>query len=348
MPARGQEIALGIGFHKQTAVQSALAAADLWSLPSSEFVPVSPELVNETDALDYGKGHEFAENVFPSHAQGAMEWPYFLTSEGFAQAIVFGLGDVTKVEEEAAAAWSYTCTPLDPVTDGVDLPTTTIVGGIRQGAGGEIHDVALVGAVCSGFNLRVSQGPGRQNSQLRTSWLSCGKWVDNSGIAIPSLYSTNRLGAGTADVITINGVDYFSNARFVDYEFDWQNVPLARIYPGSGSQSGYDLAGQMRFGIRTARLTIRAELESASDELSNMLAGTEGTAIIQLTGGLIAGSTNHQARIDCKRIRFVEYSQEEVDNFVVCRVVAEVMMHTSNGLVEMKAICGKDEIGTSA
>lgn len=348
MPARGQEVAVGIGFHKQAAVQTALAAADLWTLPSSEFIAGIPELNSETDAADYNKGHEWAENVFPSFAGANIEWPYFLTSEGFCQAIVFALGDVTKTEEEVGAAWSYLCTPKDHVADGVDLDTTTIVSGIRAGAAGEILDLALVGCACSGFNLRVQQGTGRSNSQLRTRWLGCGKWVANSGITIPSLYATNRLGAGTAATITINGTDYFTNARFVDFEFEYNNNPLARYYPGSGSQSGYDLAGQMRFGARSASLTIRAELESSSDELTKLLNGTEGTAVLEMTGGLISGSTYHSVKVDLKRVRYTTYAPEEVDGFVVARLGAEVMMHTSNGVMELTGICAKDEIGTSA
>src|SRR5262245_55432090 len=92
MPARTQELAIAVGFKKQSALQTALTATDLWTLRSTSFNPSFPEHVQETDAEDFNKGDEFATQIFPTNLNANWEWPYYLTSQNAAQAFTFGFG----------------------------------------------------------------------------------------------------------------------------------------------------------------------------------------------------------------------------------------------------------------
>lgn len=347
MPARTQELAIGIGFNKQAALQTALAAGSLWSLKTSQFNPTFPQLQYETDAEDFGKGDEWVGNIFPTSLATNWEWPYYLTSENFCQAIAFALGDTTKSSPETGA-YQYVCLPQDPVADGVDLIATSVVGGIRQGGAGEILDIALVGMVCDGFTVRLTSGTGRQNSQITSRWIGCGKYVNNSGVAIPAATEEHRLGAGSTVTLSINSVDYVSNARFVDLEFQYSNNLVMGYYPGSGQQDAFDIAGRARIGRRTTSLIFTIELESDSAELAALLAGTEGTATIDIQGDTIAGAAKHQAKIVLHRVRFSAYEMAENDGFVTARVTAEIMKHTSNGVMTLTGVCEQDEIGEAA
>lgn len=349
MPARGQEVAIAIGFAKQSALQTALTGTDLWTLKSTSFNPAFPEHVAETDAGDYNKGDEFATQLFPTNLNVNLEWPYYLTSQNAAQVITFAFGKNSKTGP-ASGAYQYACTLMDPVTDGVDLPSTTVVAGIRAGTAGEMLDMALIGLVCDGFTIRLSSGPGRQNATITSRWVGCGKYTNNSGLTIPAATTETLLTSGGATAITINGIDYLTAATFVETEFTLANNVLADggFYPGSGQVTSaggnYDIRGRMRYGRRTLSLVHVAELEATSTELATLLAGTEGTATITLRGALITGSTYHQLSLVFQRIRFKAYALSETNGFVTVRIESEIMKHSSNGVITATVITNKDAI----
>lgn len=359
MPARTQELKIGIGFNRQTntgtktastaQLQTALAAGNLWNLGLNAFNVPFPVFAQEDDSAFFGKGNEWIEQIFPTSIDAPWEWPYFLTSQNWAQVIAFALGKVTETSP-ASGAHKYVCTPLDPAADGVNLPATTIVAGIRQGTGDEILDLALIGAVCSGFTLKVQRGPGLANTSLISRWAGCGKHTQNSGIAIPARSTEVRLGAGSASVLSINGVDYLANARFVDLEFAYDNAPAlnAGYFPGSGSQSGYDVRGRMRYGKRAMSLKWSCELESDSVELANLLAGVEGPASFAITGPLITGSTFHKAEISLPRVRHKGYSLGDAEGFTICQVETDILNDATSGPVILTATTDKAGICTDA
>lgn len=359
MPARTQELKIGIGYKRQTntgtktataaQLQTALAAGNLWNLGLSAFNVPFPQFQQEDDAAFFGKGNEWIDTIFPTSLDAAWEWPYFLTSQNWAQVIAFALGKVTETTP-AAGASQYVCTPLDPATDGVNLPATTIVAGIRQGTGDEILDMALIGAVCSGFTLKVSRGPGLQNTSLVSRWAGCGKHSNNSGIAVPERTQETRLGAGSATALVIDGVDYLANARFVDLEFTYENAPAlnAGFFPGSGSQSGFDIRGRMRYGRRSMSLKWSVELESDSAELAALLAGTEAAAQLVVTGPLIAGSTHHKAQIDLPKVRHKAYAMGEAEGFTIANIETDILNDTTLGPVILTAITNQAGICTDA
>lgn len=356
MPARTQELKIAIGFKKQagtglaattpTQLQTALAAADLWNLNLTAFNAPFPQFTQEDDGAFFGKGSEWVSQIFPTSLDAQWEWPAFLTSQNFAQVIAFAFGTVTPTTP-AAGAYQYVATPQDSVANGVNLPATTVVAGIRAGTAGEIIDTALVGMVCAGFTLRIQRGPGLQNTSLTSQWVGSGAYVNNSGIAIPARYAEKRLGAGSASALVINGTNYLTNARFVDLEYTFSNnLSLeSGFFPGSGSVAGYDVRGRMRFGRRTHSLRCTVELESTSTELAQLLAGTIGASQIAITGPLITGAVYHKAQLDFPQTRHKGYSLQEADGFTVAQVESDLLDATL-GPVIATAITDKALIGT--
>lgn len=357
MPARTQELAIGIGFKRQTntgeiactaaELQTPLTAAEIWQLGIGSFNVPFPEFTQESDAQFFGKGHEWATQVFPTSIGIPWNWDFHLTSQNWAQVIAFAMGKVTE-STPAAGAYQYVCVPKDPTVDGVNLPATTIVAGIRAGGAGEILDIAAVGMVCSGFSLKVQAGPGLQNTQLSSQWLGCGKYVNNCGITIPAATVETRLGAGSTTALTINGVNYLANARFVDLELNYNNDVQPGYYPGSGSQSGFDIAGRMRMGKRSVSFVWQVELESDSAELADLLAGVEGTATMRNEGPTITGATKHTSQLVLHRTRNKAFKMAEGNGFVTARVETEIMYHATNGLMTATAITNKAAIGAEA
>lgn len=357
MPARSQNLKVGIGFKRQTntgevattaaELQTALTAAELWSLGNSTFSIPFPEFTQEDNAPFFGKGDEWATQVFPTSIRIPYTWDFHLTSQNWAQVICFALGKITESTPGVGAS-QYLAIPQDPGVTGVNLPATTIVGDILAGGALEILDIAAVGVVCSGFNLKLQRGPGLQNTQLTSTWLGCGKYVNNSGIVVPAATVEQRLGAGSATALTINGVNYIANARFVDLDFGFQNNPIEGYYPGSGQQSGFDIMGRIRMGTRTANLTWQVELEAGSTELADLLAGTEGVTTLTIEGPVIVSAIKHTAEVVMHRTRHKAYKMGEVDGFVTAQVETSIMKHASNGLLTAKAITTQALIGAEA
>lgn len=350
MPARQQELQIGIGFSKQSALQTALLAPSLWSLRQNAFNPLFPQFNAEDDSEDFGKADDWAQTVFPTSIDMPWSWPYFLTSQNFAQVAAFGCGKSVKTSP-GAGAFQYVCTPIDGVGDGtIELPSTTVVAGIRQGGVGEILDLAAVGMVCNSYTVRLQTGAGRQNSAIESQWVGCGKFVDNSGLTIPAAFNETRLGAGATTSLSINGVNYIANARFVDMTFTLENNidTNSGFYPGSGSQSGYDIRGRLRIGKRNVSLAWQVELEAGSPELAALLAGTEGTIDIVVEGPIITGAIKHSARIQGHRTRHRAFSMAEAGGYVTARVETSFLKHASNGVFTLTAITNKDGIGEAA
>jgi hypothetical protein len=350
MPARTQELALGIGFNAQSALQTALTAGDLWTLRSTAFNPAFPQLISEDDSADFNKGYEWVSTLFPSHSLVNWNWPYFLSSQNAAQVIVFALGKAVQ-SNPGTGAYQYEVTPMDPLVDGHELPATTIVAGLRQGSSGEILDSALIGAVCNDFEIRLASGPGRQSANINSNWMGCGKFVNNSGLTIPSVTAEKLLLSGGATVITFNGINYFSGANFVETVLNYNNnVPAdAGFYPGSGTMAvtagDFAIKGRIRFGARTVTLTHQAEMEAGSTEFQKIIDGTEGTVTITVRGALITGAIYHQISITFHRVRFKTMTLGESNGFVTVQVENQVMYHPSNGLMTVTIVTDKTGIG---
>jgi hypothetical protein len=347
MPASIQELALAMGFHKQSALQVALTAPDMWCLSQTSRAIGQPVFNQESNAQDIGKGHEWATQLFPSHWDAPWTWDARLSSENAALLAVFGLGNISKAA--AGSGFKYTCTPLDPILDGIEVPSLTVVQAVRQGAT-DLFDYALIGMALEEFRIKLQQGPGRDNATMTSSWVGCGMHANPSTIAIPAATTEHMLNSGGASTITIRTVDYITNKRFVNLEFGWKNnLRLdSGFYPGSGSQTGANIRGRMRHGARQCFLSFTVEMEDDSSELTDMLAGTEGSANVVVPASAIAGGAFHTLEITIPRLILKAAPIGETDGLITIAVECEILKDESDEVVTVEVTTLQDEIGTAA
>jgi hypothetical protein len=343
-----REIRQFIGFKKQAALQTALVAADGWSLRQTNRTIGQARYVTENDKDDLGKGTPFATQVFKTSKSFDYPWEARLTSQNAAMLGVFGIGLQTKAA--AGSGFKYTCKPSVLLTASPDMPSTTVVQTIRQG-GSDVFDVAGIGVCCNEFGFTLLSSPGRDNATMRSSWVGCGKTASPSTITVPTVTTEHSLSAGAATTITINSVNYLSNARFFQFSFNYgNNIRLDQgYYPGSGSQDGFQIRGRMWRGDPVATAEIVALFENGSTELDAFLAQTEGTGQIVVDGAVIgAGPEVHRLDLLMHRIVFEDAEVNEQDGLVSVRVPIALLEHSSNGVLTYEVTTTQDNIGTSA
>lgn len=344
-----REIKTFIGYKKQTGLQTALVAADGWSLRQTNRTPGQPEFQTEDDKDDLGKGTPFATQVFKTSAGAGFPWEARLTSENAAMLAVFGIG--LNAKTAADTGFKYACKPSVLLTAAPDMPATTIVQAIRQG-GSDVFDIGLIGMCCEEFTISLNSGPGRDNATMRSQWVGCGKYANPSTITIPTVTTEHSLQAGSATAITINGVNYLSNARFFNFEFNYKNnIRLdAGYYPGSGTQNGFNLRGRMWRGDPAVTAKITALFENGSTELDDFIAQTEGTGRITITGALLTGSVTHYNLLDLQLHRIVTKNVQIGDQDGLVSVSADLacLEHSSNGVLQLDVQTLQDNIGTAA
>jgi hypothetical protein len=348
MAANIQELRSAIGFKKQSALQTALVAADTWSLRQTSRNVGQANLIKEDDAQDLGKGDSWATQLFPSHQDATWAWEAYLTSENAAMVAAFGLGKVTKAT--AGDGFKYTCKPMDPIVDGIEMPSTTVVQTIRQG-GTDVLDVALVGMICEEFGFSFKYGPGRANATMRSQWVGSGMYVSPSTITMPSLETEHRMNSTSATACTIRTVNYITQKSFISLDMTYKNNTRldSAFYPGSGSQNEYALRGRMRRGDPTCTLNFVAEFADGSTELTDMLAGTEGTAQFTIPGAVIGlGPTTHKLDITFHRVVFKGAVIGDTEGLVSVAVECQVMKHNSNGVLTVEVTNEQDDIFTTA
>lgn len=327
-----QELVSCIGFRKQAALQTALAAANTLNLHRTNGDIDVPAFVIDTNREDFGKGTPFATQSFKNRIDQQFNWSARLTSENAAIMFGFALGKVAKTA--AGAGFKYTCTPIVGVTDGLALPTTTAVLAVRQGAS-DLFDYALVGLACDEVTLSLQNGTGRDTATLTSRWIGSGKYVSPSTITIPAAHAEHYLNIGTTSALTIRSQNYLTNLRFMNLSLTWRNNidPEMGFYPGAGAVNGFSVMGRMLRGRPECLLSFTALFENGSTELDDFLAQTEGTAAIDLTGDVFDTTQNHEIEIDLHRILFRNVNFQPMGNLIGVSVECEVMEHTSNGVL---------------
>src|SRR4051812_21238686 len=120
MPARIQETLIGFGKGKQADIATANLVANVWRMNKLNAALANPKLNTEDDAAEIGKGHEFATQVFKTSWDVTGQIEKYCGSDILAWVMAFGLGKVVK--SGGAPNFTYTCTPLNPPTDGIELP----------------------------------------------------------------------------------------------------------------------------------------------------------------------------------------------------------------------------------
>lgn len=343
-----REIILGIGYKKQSALQTALVAADIWRLRQTNRTPGQPSFVTDNDKDDLGKGTPFATQVFKTSASSEFPWEARLTSQNAAMLGVFGIG--LQAKTAAGSGFKYACKPSVLLTAAPDMPATTVVQAIRPG-GSDVFDFSLIGMCCEEFTLSLNSGPGRDNATMRSQWVGCGKFANPSTITVPAVTTEHSLNSGSATAITINGVNYISNARFFNFEMTYKNnIRLdAGYYPGSGAQNGFNLRGRMWRGDPQVTARITALFEDGSTELADFLAQTEGTGRITIPGATIGGGPEtHLLDITLYRTVTQNISIGDQDGLVSVTADVALLEHPSNGVMLWEAVTTQDNIGTAA
>lgn len=260
MPANENEKLIGFGFAKQAALATANTLAGIWRLGNLSSSYAEPKLATENDKDELGKGHEFATQVFPTSWDLAFQIEKYLSSDWAAWAYAFALGKVVKTG--STPNWIYTITPLDPPTDGIELPNFSYLEQIRPGVSA-VLDIINIGCAIEDLALTMAGGPGRANAKLVAGIIGSGKHTRPSGITLPTRTVEKEM-PGSSMGCTINGVNYVSNKNIVSLESTWKNNHRldSGYYPGCGV-----------LGAQTQVDTVT-------------LTGTSGTANVTGAGGL--------------------------------------------------------------
>jgi len=342
MPANIREKLIGFGKARQADIATANTVANIWRLNKLNTTFANPRLNTENDAAELGKGHEFATEVFKTSWDVSGQIEKYLSSDFAAWAMGFGLGKAVKTG--LSPDFIYTCTPLDPVTDGIELPYFSFIEQIRPGAGVVVDHMA-VGCAVEGWTLTVGSGPGRANSKLVVDFVGSGKHVEPSGITLPAA-TVEKLLPSASLACTINGVNYVSNKNIVSLEAAWRNnLRLdAGFFPGSGFQDVGDaesgaIRGRVEVGDREATLQFTARFANGSTELTKLKDQTEGTAVVGLTY-----DPNNSLTLTYHRVRFSVVELGETDGLVTVQVTCQPLYHSTNGLITAVAECNTDGI----
>lgn len=283
-----------------------------------------PKPINEDDAAEFGKGDEFAANIFKSHmAPDPFTVEKYISSEMAAFAACFGLGKVTKT---GSGPYNYVVTPLDLVTDGSELPYFTYYEQIRPG-GSVVRDLAHIGCVLKSHRYQVNNGPGRQNAKMVMEFLSTGNVDDTSGITAPATLAVHELSGGSITA-TIIGVDYVTPKDLVTIEWGWDTEFIPGFYAGSGTSNGYQIQGRLEIRKRTPIFRFVARYKNGSAELTKVLALTTGTAVVAMSF-----DADNNLQYTFQKLAFKTAEVGSTDEVVTVSVEATGMKHASNGVL---------------
>jgi phage terminase large subunit-like protein len=333
-----RELLIGFGKAKQADIATANSGAQIWRLAKLNRDVANPRHITENDAEELGKGHEFATALYKSHIEsGPHSLEKYLSSQFAAWLFAFGLGKVVK---SGTGPYTYTCTPINPVTDGMELPYFSYVEQIRPG-GSAVRDIMLVGCAIAGFRIEISSGPGRTNAKATVKFAHSGKITEPSGITVPTATAENLLNAYSLSC-TVNGVDYVATKNFVTLTMGWDNAfrDTSDYYPGSGQQDGYQIKGRMEVGDRVPSFSMVARFKNGSTELQQVRDLTTGTAVIGL-----AADANNSTQVTWQKLGFSVAELGETDGIVTVQITGLPMYDETNGVVSAVVTTPEDGIG---
>lgn len=333
---------VAIGRVKQSALLTASVAADLIRFNKNNASLADPRLATETDEDEIGKGHEFAEESFATAWDVSGSFDKYLTSEAAAIFLAYAMGKAEVAAGAGTGSYVHTLHMSDPVDDGLDMVPFTVLEQIRPGGGGAVIDRALIGCVMEEVVISIGSGPSRAAAKINASYVGTGKFTDPSTITAPAKTLEHRLPASSL-TLTINGVDYVGGKTIESVEISVKNNTRtdSGYYPGSGFQTSGNadsgqIRGRMEHGKRAVTLKFTARFKAGSTEPAKLKAQTEGTAVLSVQGGLIAGSTYHKMVLTCPRIRFASVQVSNADNIQTVDVECAVLYDATDG--PMKAV----------
>lgn len=338
MAARIQNKILGLGQDAQADIHT----------PSQTFLRFrqnNPELapsgfMTENDAAEIGKGTEFisVDGVYPVSYNPLARIDKYASAEFATWAFAFALGKVTE------AAGTYTIKPIDPCTDGLELPYFSVVEQVCE-AGATALDNEFVGCAIEDVEYTFNYGPGRQSGSMTVNWVGSGKMVTPSGVTVPAPVSEHYL-LSASMALTINGVDYVAAATILSGTIGWKNNLLVGpgFFPGSGMQNGAAIRGRLEMGARASTFTFTARLLKSSQEYQMLITPPPaGTAKASLTATFDA---THTVTFNYPSIQYETVVNGEQDGIVSVTVtVATKLDPVQGGPLIVTAQCGIAGIG---
>ena len=335
MPARIQQLILGLGANKQTAIGT--AGATFLRFKKLDTTLTTPKPVFENDAAEIGKGHEFITQTFPSHYDVANRIEKYASAEFVTWACAYGLGNVAMTG--SSAPYQYTITPIDPGTT-LELPYFSLVEQVAEG-GGKAVDNLYVGCAVEDWTYQFSYGPGRASSKMTVNWVGSGLLTTPSGITVPAVVAENNMLAASMS-LSVNSVDYVATKRILSGSIGWKNNLLlnAGFYPGSGLQNGLQVRGRMEIGARVPTFQFTARLLATSNEYATLVNQTTGTATL---------SVNHDAgnsvSFSFPKMAFQVVENAEADGIVAVTVTGAPQYDTvSSTVMSVTTKCGNNTI----
>jgi len=335
MPARVQQLIMGLGQNKQTNI--ATAGSTFLRFKKLDTTVTTPKPVFENDAAEIGKGHEFITQTFPSHYDVANRLEKYASAEFVTWACAFGLGNASVTG--SSAPYTYTIVPIDPGTT-LELPYFSLVEQVAEG-GGRAIDTLYVGCAVEDWTYQFAYGPGRASSKMTVNWVGSGLVTTPSGITVPALTAENNMLAASMS-LSVNGVDYVATRRILSGTIGWKNNLLlnAGFYPGSGMQNGLQVRGRMEIGARVPTLQFTARLLAGSTEYATLVNQTTGTATL---------SVNHDdgnsVSFSFPKMAFQVVENAEADGIVAVTVTGAPQFDTvSNTVMSVTTKCGLNSI----
>lgn len=342
MPARIQETLIGFGKGKQTDIATANLVANVWRMNKLNAALANQKLNTEDDAAEIGKGHEFATQVFKTSWDVTGQIEKYCSSDFLAWVMAFGLGKVVK--SGSSPNFTYTCTPLNTSTDGIELPYFSFIEQIRPG-GSSIVDRMAVGCAIEDFTVTIGSGPGRANSKVIVNFVSSGILTEPSGITIPAAITEKLLPSASLG-LTVIGTDYVALKNIVSLDFGWKsNLAVNEgFFPGSGFQSSGDAAsgairGRLEIGNRQPTLKFVARFDHGSGELAALKAQTTGTVVASLTY-----DANNSLTVTFQKVSFKTAEVTDTNGLVTVTVECDPQYDPTNGLLSVVAKCNTDGI----
>jgi hypothetical protein len=331
MPARVQQLILGVSKAKQANIATAVAAASFLRFKKLNADITSPRPVFESDAAEIGKGHEFASQTFPSHYDVANRLEKYASAEFVTWAAAFGLGNV--VMSGSGPSYNYTATPIDPATT-LELPYFSLVEQVPEG-GGNAVDNLYIGCAIEEWLYQFNYGPGRASSRMTVNWVGSGKVTSPSEITVPALTAEkNMLAASMA--LNVNGVDYVGTKRILSGAVGWKNNLLlnAGFFPGSGLQDGLQIRGRMEIGTRVPSFQFTTRLIAGSTEYNTLTNQTTGTAVLT-----VQYDADNQVTFTFQKMAFQVVENAEADGIVAVTVTGAPMYDDTNGVLTVASKC---------
>jgi hypothetical protein len=318
MSSRVQSTKIALGVRKQIDIATASNVADMVSFTKLNSSLAQNNLGIESDAAEYGKGDEFATQLFTAGWDVNVPMEKYGTSQFLAWAWGFCLGAVTPI------TGGFTIEPIDP-SAGLELPYFTYVEQIP----GTDDDQMAVGCIIEEISHTINSGPGRQNNRLQITGVGSGKITTPSGITIPAPLTEVFLPAGIATV-TINGTDYVTNKNMISVTTGWKNNALLQegYFPGSGFQTPGDattgqIRGRIEIGARVPSFSFVVRVQSDSDESTKLAALTTGTATVSLPV-----SATHSLTYLWHKLGFRTVRRTDTNGIATVTVTGEIMKDT--------------------